>query len=440
MKNVDTTGLAQLGVKLPRICWLIETFYPVINDGTAIHNYQLSRSLSAKGVELLVITRQTDPPSSALERIGNMVVKRIPPGGLMKGKGWRALGPQLLFLLRVFFLLLQKRSQYDIVVVSGFKMLSVPAVLARVLAQKKCVIKAESPMELREDISSESLRKMGLSQDFLGVRLFRKLRNSLVNKADCFIAISGEIGQEFVGLGMNQQQVKTIPNGIDTNKFSPVSSEQKHRIRQRLSLPKDRTIFSFTGRLAASKGVLLLIRAWKDLVQQYPGIHLVVVGSGTTKLSFDSCEEELVNYIKTHSLGATVTLTGQVDNVQAYLQASDAFVFPSDYEGFGLAIVEALACALPAVITRVGVANEYIQDYQNGILINPKDQAGLTEAMSWLLNHRNLWSSIGSNARKGISSKYSIEVVAEKYLDVFRELVKTDKTVMSAYSYKDEPA
>jgi UDP-glucose:(heptosyl)LPS alpha-1,3-glucosyltransferase len=126
--------------------------------------------------------------------------------------------------------------------------------------------------------------------------------------------------------------------------------------------------------------------------------------------------------------------------VHEYLQASDVFVFPSDYEGFGLAIVEALACGLPAVITRVGVAAEHIEDYQNGILVNPKDQTGLRQAMEWLLSHKNLWPGIASNARKGISGKYGMKVVADKYLDVFRQLVDTDNAALSAYSYKDETA
>ena len=85
------------------------------------------------------------------------------------------------------------------------------------------------------------------------------------------------------------------------------------------------------------------------------------------------------------------------------------FVFPSEYEGFGLAIIEALACALPSVITRVGVATEQIREFVNGVLVDPKDREGLCNAMEWLLDHQDLWKQIGMNARNGIADKYSVE-------------------------------
>jgi glycosyltransferase involved in cell wall biosynthesis len=116
-----------------------------------------------------------------------------------------------------------------------------------------------------------------------------------------------------------------------------------------------------------------------------------------------------------------VSLTGSVDNVYEYLQASDVFVFPSEYEGFGMSIVEALACELPTVVTRVGVVNEHIRDRENGILVNSQDQQGLQTAIEWLLDHKGLWTAIGENARKGVVEKYSIEVVAEKYLEMLME-------------------
>jgi glycosyltransferase involved in cell wall biosynthesis len=84
-----------------------------------------------------------------------------------------------------------------------------------------------------------------------------------------------------------------------------------------------------------------LIRVWPALIGQFPELHLVLVGSGSE--SIDSCEAELQLLIHENVLESTVTLTGKVVNVHEYLQALDLFVFPSDFEGFSLAVLEALA-------------------------------------------------------------------------------------------------
>jgi glycosyltransferase involved in cell wall biosynthesis len=142
----------------------------------------------------------------------------------------------------------------------------------------------------------------------------------------------------------------------------------------------------------------------------------LLLGSG--KGSFDSCEEELRDYLRDHRLGSTVAFAGEVDNVHEYLQASDIFVFPSEYEGFSLAIVEAMFSGLPVVATRVGSAPELIEDRYNGLLIGPKDAAELRAAIEWLLENRERWATMGERARESVLDRYRIESVADKHLDV----------------------
>src|SRR5262245_456795 len=98
--------------RLPRLCFLTETFYPTIGDGTAVHAYQLARALSSKGFQLLVFARQTDPPSPEIEHVGKIEIRRILPQGRLKGKGWRALAPLLLFVSRLTLLLIRNSKQY----------------------------------------------------------------------------------------------------------------------------------------------------------------------------------------------------------------------------------------------------------------------------------------------------------------------------------------
>lgn len=404
---------------MPRICFLTAAFPPV-EGGQEIHAYELSETLVGMGLELFVVTRKTNPRSAACERVGEVEVIRLPPSGDSKGTGWRAVAPVLLFMLRALWLLIKRVRRYDIVMVSGFNLLPTIAVLLSIFANKKSLVRIESPIELREAISGESLGKMKLSHDSPLVKAARWLRGIVTKRGDCFVAISAEIRRALIDMGVEPHKIASIPNGIDTHKFRPVAGDIKTAIRQRLSLPLDKTIFIFTGRLAVSKGVLLLIEVWKDLARKYGDIHLVLVGTG--KDSFDRCDHELGEYVKLNSLQQSVTLTGKVDNVQEYLQASDIFVFPSDYEGFGLSILEALACGLAVVTTRVGVAPEVIRNHENGILIDPRDQRQLKAEFEWLLDNEDARRMIMANAREGIAAKYSMDAVAEEYIKAFSAL------------------
>ena len=217
-------------------------------------------------------------------------------------------------------------------------------------------------------------------------------------------------------MGVKTEKILSIPNGIDMFKFSPVSYKEKIIIRKKLSLPENKIIFCFTGRLSKAKGIMLLIQVWKEILLKYDNIKLLLVGSG--KDAAGNCEVELQEYINYYYLKEKVFITGNVENVDEYLQASDVFVSPSDYEGFGLSIVEALACELPTIVTKVGIAVELIHNHENGVIISPKNQAELLTALEWMLENKSLWPVIGKNARKSVE-KYSIDAVADKYIEMF---------------------
>ena len=106
-----------------RVYWLTEAFYPPIVGGQELFAAQVVRALAARGLELSVITRQTEPPAPAAERIGAVEVRRLAPAGILKGKGWRAVVPLVGFLLRLGFLLLRESRRFDVLIVSGVKII-----------------------------------------------------------------------------------------------------------------------------------------------------------------------------------------------------------------------------------------------------------------------------------------------------------------------------
>lgn len=407
-----------------RIIFLTDSFYPPDVGGLEKHTFHLADKLNSKGIKLFVIARKMSADALNFEQAGNVSIKRISPVGRLKGKGWKAIFPILLILITMSWILLKSMNRYDIIFVSGLKILSIPAIAAKLLLRKKCVIRIASPIEIWEPISYESLNKMKISGSSTLVKLLSKIRYSIIRRTDYFIPISSEISKQLNKINVSQQKIRLISNGIDTEKFHPVHCDEKMNIREKLDLPKDKIIFVFTGRLAQSKGVMLLAQIWEDLLQKRKDIYLLLVGTGEG--SFDSCENELKGLINDHNLKENITITGNVENVHEYLMASDAFVFPSNYEGFGSSIIEAFACGLPSVVTKVGVAAEMIQNYYNGIVVSIDNEIEFKSAIEWLLDNRNLWSVIGENARKA-SEKYNIDLEANKYIDIFTKLCQNKK-------------
>jgi len=151
--------------------------------GLEKHAYLLSEELASSGQEIFVVTRQIEASWAKFEVVGHVPIKRIPPRGILKGIGWKALLPILNLTIRTFYLLLRNIHQYDVVLVSGWKILSIPAVVVGRICGKKCIIKIDSPMELWEDISTDSLKKMKLPFSSHIVKWLRRSRAALVGRA-----------------------------------------------------------------------------------------------------------------------------------------------------------------------------------------------------------------------------------------------------------------
>ena len=275
--NVDesTHGMIE-----PKVYLLTETFYPPYWDGVSRHAHELAHGLAQKSQSVCVVTRQSIPPAPNYERIGKVSVRRIGPGGFLKGAGWRAVMPLASFLVQLFRVLLKDRSRYTVVVTCGVKVLPIPATIACALLRKKCILRVESPTDLLEDISAQSLADVGVFQRRILLGLAHAVQRAALRRADRIVAISSEIARELIRNGVGLEKIAPIPNGVDTNRFAPATGEQKKCLRRELHLPVEQMLFTFTGRLAVSKGVLLLVRAWKHLSTKHRGIHLVLVGSG----------------------------------------------------------------------------------------------------------------------------------------------------------------
>ena len=415
-----------MATRLPKrdfVVYVLTPSFPPTAGGQESHLLELSASLIAAGTPVLVITRRTARAVPARECLGTVPVRRLRPYGAIKGVGFRAVPRLGILLCKMIWRLLRDRHRYDVVLVSGFNFMPFAPVLAGMLTGKPCVVRPESPLEVTEPVGSGSREKMGLSESSIALRLLRSVRRFAARRVDRYVAISSEIRAGLERFGIDSGRIVAIPNGIAIERFAPVSAAAKARLRTLLALPVDRLLLIYTGRLALSKGVMMLIDVWRELAPSHPEGHLIILGTGQG--CFDDCEPAMHDFIAAHALGSRVTVAGSVPNVHEYLQASDMFVFPSDYEGFSLSILEAMTAALPIVSTRVGIAAELDHTCRFGLLVPPRDRAGFRDAIQRLLPDADLRAELGANARAAVLAQYSVTQEARRYIEVFEELAES---------------
>jgi glycosyltransferase involved in cell wall biosynthesis len=402
--------------------WLTDEFPPAVG-GTGEIAYHLSNGLARQGLDVQVVTRQTVPPSPLQERCGAVPVRRLPPAGPLKGAGWRALPLLVRYVLRLARLLMREAQQFDLVIISGMKILPLAAVPVCRLLGKKTVVRIESPFEILQPISSESLHTMHGPAGRLLQQALRRLQAAVLRRATCVVAISTEMTELLNRPELRHERVVKIPNAVDVERFKPVSSAAKSVLRRQLGIPPLRSVFVNVGRVTRSKGMLTLIAAWSEIVPRHDDALLLVLGGG--KGHWDDCEDEVIEYIRTHRLQGHVQLVGPSDRVHEYLQAADFFVSPSEYEGFGLAVVEALACGLPVLATSVGIAPEVIRQGVNGFLFPPKDAQALKASLEAAFERRAQCPEMGREARES-ALQFDLTRVSERYAELCCDLVGSE--------------
>jgi glycosyltransferase involved in cell wall biosynthesis len=255
-----------------KICIFTETYYPVVGGGETQARL-LAEGLIDNGHSVIVLTRRSDAAQQEHENYGNVSVYRLAPVGSGQFKKWGLLLSSLPALIRL-------HNQYDLIFVSGYRIIGLTAILIGKLFRKPVVLKADSQGEMSGEYFESGLRKFGHSRSSLSFRLFLKLRNVILKKADAFSAISREIASEWTSSGVPLNKIHLIPNGVDTRRFTPTNAEHKSLLREKLNLPQADIIAIYTGRLVSYKGLPLLLKVWKEIRCKHERPLLLLAGDG----------------------------------------------------------------------------------------------------------------------------------------------------------------
>ena len=401
------------GERTVKICIFTETYYPVMGGGETQANL-LAEGLITGGHSVIVLSRRSDASLKKHEHYGNVDVYRLAPTGRGQLKKWGLLLSSIPMLIRL-------RAQYDLIFVSGYRIIGMAAVLVGKLLHKPVVLKADSQGEMSGEFFDSGLKKVGISHSSFPFNLFLRFRNSILKKADGFSAISPEIASEWTSCGIPSNKVRLIPNAVDTARFIPVDSTQKMRLRQKLGLPQERNIAIYTGRLVSYKGLPLLLQVWKEICCRHENSLLLLAGTGG--LDIHNCEAELREFVASSNMEKNVRFLGAVNNVEEYLQAADLFAFPTENDAFPSSVVEAMACGLPVIATPVGAIKTIVTHQETGWLVQPQNDQQLFDALHVLISDRLLASRLGQAGWQSVQERYSAKTVTGKYSSLFQEFL-----------------
>lgn len=398
----------------PNICLITESYFPIVGGGE-MQSRTTAEDLAARGFNVMVVTRQSKDSFKTFEEMGDIRVYRVPPTGKGHLKRWLMLAPLLAFLLR-------HHRKFDIILVSGYRSLGIVAILISQLFHKICILKADNNGEMSGDYFIGGLKKWNLELSSWPVQAILSLRNQLFKQADAFISVSSDIRNETSRAGVHPDKIYDIPNSVDIERFHPVSKEEKSQIRQQLNLPLDDIIVAYTGRLMTTKGLPSLIKVWKEVQPNHPNAKLLFVGGGSKDIH--DCEAYLQDYIASNQLESSVLFTGDVNNVDAYLKASDIFVLPTLNEAFGISLIEAMACGLPVITTPVGGPKDIVTPGENGLVVEVENFEQLKQAITTLMTAPLEAQSLGRAALRTVQERYARRAVAQKYVDLLNLVSK----------------
>ncbi|HEY3248763.1 MAG TPA: glycosyltransferase family 4 protein [bacterium] len=232
-------------------------------------------------------------------------------------------------------------------------------------------------------------------------------------RADRIIAISGAVKEWLVrGRGVPADRVRVIHYGIDPAPFAAAPPEAK----QQWGLD-GRPVVAAIGRLTPHKGFAGLIASWRIVHRARPDAVLAIAG-----WDVGGYRRELEAQIDSLGLTGAVRLLGFVDDVPAFLAASDVFVLPSTSEGFGQVVIEAMAASRPVVVTRIPPLTEIVADGETGVLVAPDDQDALAAALVRLLTNPDQAAAMGVRGRDRVLTMFSAGRMADQTLEVYSRL------------------
>lgn len=410
------------GRQRPRLLVSTSTFPRWRGDSEPPFVYELSRRLTGR-FEVTVLAPRA-PGSLEQEILDGIEVIRFPyfirrwenlathGGGILN----RLRSNRLFYLLVPLFLLgqcltlarLLRTHHFDVIHAHWLIPQGLVAVLARWLARRPVPMLCTSH-----------------GGDLFALRspAMRLVKRIVMRASSRITVVSSAMRTEVLDLGIPAEQVTIIPMGVDmqgrfTSDATPSDTVQR----------SDAPEILFVGRLVEKKGVEWLLRAMPMVASRFPGVRLTVAGDGPLEPSLKRLARELGIDRQVDFLGMVTQTTLPDLYRRATLFVAPFLVADSgDQEGFPLAPLEAIGCGCPIICGRVAAFGDVIRHEEEALLVPPRDEAALADAISTLLADPAYRARLAANARERCHRAFDWQTVATRYADLIASIIEASR-------------
>jgi glycosyltransferase involved in cell wall biosynthesis len=219
-------------------------------------------------------------------------------------------------------------------------------------------------------------------------------------------------------LGIPPERVTVIERGRDPVRLGEAGPSRRRSSRAALGIDEDAEVLVTAGRQEFQKGHRFLLEAMAILANARPQAVLMMAGrEGHASAELDGLRSRL-------RLGDRVRFLGQRTDVPDLLAAGDIFVFPSLYEGFGGAVIEAMALGLPVVASDLEALREVVEPDHSAILVPPGSPGELASAIGSLLDDPDRARALGERGRRIFEERFTVERAAGRMVDLYRRVLR----------------
>jgi L-malate glycosyltransferase len=216
---------------------------------------------------------------------------------------------------------------------------------------------------------------------------------------------------------LSPQKVMTVYNGLALDKIA--SKNGAGELRAQLGLAPSARLVTTIGHIRRVKGIDTLVEAAAKVLHQFPNTMFLVVGRNSEPAHFREIQERITAL----GIERNVRFLGETENIFPILKISDVFFLPSRSEGFSNALIEAMACGLPCVASRVGGNPEAVEDGRSGYLVACENADESAERILMLLRNPLEATRMGAAGREIVERKFTADVMMRTLTDSYEKLV-----------------
>ena len=378
------------GVLFLNILLTTDYFPPHVGGGVEQVTYHVAEELVRRGHQVAVVTLNTCN-ASKMENLNGIHVYRASPIELTNILGIQSsISTEVVQLMREVCL----KEQTNVVHANNMYFCTTIAA---------CLNLKPLGIPLVTTLHIGSISELGGIAHYAAALYERSIGRWILRKSNHVVAVSEAVKMYAETLGVDSCKVSVVPNAVDTLTFRPFSREDA---------PDGVVRVGFIGRLISNKGAQYLVEAAPQILHEFSNVQFHVAGDGPML-------RELEHRVKQLGVEDSFRFLGTVPSNVEFIQSCDILVRPSLTDGMPLTVLEAMACGVPNVATRIGGTPEILHDADTGYLVEPKNVGELVSRISKLVADPELRTRMGCRARGFVEKYYSWDQVGRQLSAIY---------------------